>query len=58
MKNLGQQQRFWKFSDLLLSQSIFKEKLKQRIQNIKNGTQSNDPQSNDNSLKIKFTSLQ
>ena len=58
MKNLGQQQRFWKFSDLLLSQSIFTEKLKQRIQNIKNGTQSNDPQSNDNSLKIKFTSLQ
>ena len=31
-KSLG----FWKFNNLLLSDNIFKEKLKQHIQNIKN----------------------
>ena len=36
---------FWKFNNSLLSDNIFKEKLKQHIQNIKNGNEfSNDPQ--------------
>ena len=36
---------FWKFNNLLLSDNIFKEKLKQHIQNIKNASEfSNDPQ--------------
>ena len=36
---------FWKFNNLLLSDDIFKEELKQHIQNIKNDNElSNDPQ--------------
>ena len=37
--------RFWKFNNSLLSDDIFKEELKQHIQNIKNDNElSNDPQ--------------
>ena len=37
--------KFWKFNSLLLSDNIFKEKLKQHIQNIKNHKElSNDPE--------------
>ena len=36
---------FWKFNNSLLHNNIFKEKLKQHIQNIENGNElSNDPQ--------------
>ena len=41
---------FWKFNNLLLSDDNFKEKLKQHIQNIKNGNElPNNPQ-----IKLEF----
>ena len=52
-KQNNQSSGFRKFNDLLLSDDIFKEKLKQHIQNKKNGNElSNDPQINGNSLNI------
>ena len=45
-KSLG----FWKFNNLLLSDNIFKEKLKQHIQNIKNDNEI----SNDFQIKREF----
>ena len=54
-KQNNKSSRFWKFNNSLLSDDIFKEELKQHIENIKNDNElSNDPQIKWEFLRYQF----